>query len=479
MLPECVEVFERRYIGIEVTRAAHRAIAFGAEGIGSGHAECARAPIRIGFPICLARLCGGIGAEPVGVAAADHLQLAVLVYPEDSRNALGVVVGTGNGFRKARISDDGGREFPPADHLIHHSAGSGQKFLSAAHRHGIDRCAGDVMLHVVPGRTVVCSAVVVVLECAAVATHVQRIVAQAVGHSLAIGVVDREFEAMVDALAQDRLHGVVVHHGARLGDEQGTRADANRRCGAGRIHAVDADVLVVVERGRGWIGVIQRSVDVAVVLNMLALLAHIAHLQRSGAGERVLYRQIPFLHVRRLDILRIDAEVGRAAVGGCAAGKAFFRGTGRGNVTGRGRVYLDVDGLDEGRDSSETLVVGVAFKEAVGTVAAADHGAIVDLIRESEVRHPLLVIGHIARGSRADSGLRRRSHGNAAGIHDLSGGEIDRSSLVILFDPGLVEFVAEAEIQGQVRHDLEIVADVTSGAPLALSHVDAAQRDAN
>ncbi len=57
------------------------------------------------------------------------------------------------------------------------------------------------MRHIIAGRTVVCSAVVVVLKSAAEAIHIERIVTQAVSHRFAISVIERVLQSVGHALA--------------------------------------------------------------------------------------------------------------------------------------------------------------------------------------------------------------------------------------------------------------------------------------
>ena len=79
---------------------------------------------------------------------------------------------------------------------------------------------------------------------------------------------------MMEALAEHHLERVVVHHGARLGDQQAAVAtDAQRGVDSGQ-----PDVLAVVERGRGLIAIDGVLVDIAVILNVLALFADVARL---------------------------------------------------------------------------------------------------------------------------------------------------------------------------------------------------------
>ena len=64
-------------------------------------------------------------------------------------------------------------------------------------------------------------------------------------------------------------------------------------------------------------------VEVAVVFDVLALLAEVADLQRQGVRDGVFGGEVPLLNIGRLDVLRIDVE-GAAVLGG-AAGEALFR----------------------------------------------------------------------------------------------------------------------------------------------------------
>ena len=187
---------------------------------------------------------------------------------------VGVVAGAGNGFREARVRDYGSGELPTADRFIYYTIGAGKILFPASNGQGIDRRTGEVVQHVVPSRTVVATAVVVVLEGAAEAVDLQSIVAQAVGHGSTVSVVDSEFQTMIEALTKNRLECVVVHHGARLGDQQAAVAtDAQRGVDSGQ-----PDVLAVVERGRGLIAIDGVLVDIAVILNVLALFADVARL---------------------------------------------------------------------------------------------------------------------------------------------------------------------------------------------------------
>jgi hypothetical protein len=76
----------------------------------------------------------------------------------------------------------------------------------------------------------------------------------------------------------------------------------------------------------------------------------------------------------------------------------------------------------------------------------------------------------------ADTGTGRRSCGNAAGIDDLAGGEIDVACLVVLLDPGLIELVAEAIVDGEGGGEFEVVGGKDTAAPLALADVDTRYR---
>ena len=60
---------------------------------------------------------------------------------------------------------------------------------------------------------------------------------------------------MIEALAQDRLQRVVVHLGARLGNQQSTVAAYAQR----GVNAVHANIRAVVERGRGLIAIDGRT----------------------------------------------------------------------------------------------------------------------------------------------------------------------------------------------------------------------------
>lgn len=131
----------------------------------------------------------------------------------------------------------------------------------------------------------------------------------------------------------------------------------------------------VIKRSGGGIAVHQILVDVAVVFYVLALFAQISNLQRQSSAHRIFAGKAPFLHVRRLDILRIDIE--RAPITHGAAGKALLRCARISRIAGRGSNGAYVHRLDEGSNGSQTLIGRVALKETGRAVAPANHQAIV------------------------------------------------------------------------------------------------------
>jgi len=216
------------------------------------------------------------------------------------------------------------------------------------------------MPHVVSRRPPVGGAVVVVLE-GALATgsgDIQGIVAQAVGQRFCIGVVERELQSMAYALAQNCLQRLVVHRGAGFRDQQVVGSDAY-----GWVDRVHAEVRVVVKRSGRGIAVHQILIDVAVVLNVLALFAQVSNLQRQGSAHRIFTGETPFLHVRRLDILRINIE--RAPITHGAAGKTLLRCARISRIAGRRSNGAYIHCLNKRSNGSQTLIGRVALKELV------------------------------------------------------------------------------------------------------------------
>src|SRR6185312_10531366 len=165
---------------------------------------------------------GWIGAPPMIHAAIDDLYFAVLIRSGNSV-ALNIDSRRSGRFRKSGIGNSGGGNPPSSNQLVRDPICSGKILLSSPDRQCINERAANVVGYVVTSRTPVRLTVIVVLERATVAIHVKRIVTQAVGHSLSIGIVHGELQSMAEALPQDSLHGVIVHRGARFRDQQWAR----------------------------------------------------------------------------------------------------------------------------------------------------------------------------------------------------------------------------------------------------------------
>ena len=321
----------------------------------------------------------------------------------------------------------------------------------------------QVVRHVVPRRTVIRLAVVVVLKRPAVAVHVQPVVTQTVRHRLAPGVVHRKLQAAAHALTQRRLQPVEVHLRPRLRDHQDLRS--HRR----------AQVLVVVVQRRGRIPVHKILVQVAVVLDVLPRLAHVPRLHRRRAGDRVLRGQVPLLHIRRLLVLRIHlrhrpARRSRESLLHCPRSPAARRTRAR-----RRRDCVDGHRLNERRLRRQPLVRRVALLETRRPIAGAHHQPLRCLIRESHTWHELpevrLVTGRIAAHPRT----RRRAHRHFARVQHLPGRNIDVCRPVKLLDPRLDVLIPQPQVQRQVGTKLVVVPDVPRRPPLPLSHAHAAQ----
>ena len=116
-----------------------------------------------------------------------------------------------------------------------------------------------------------------------------------------------------------------------------------------------------------------------------------------------------------------------------------------------------------------------AFKEAGRSISAPNHKAVCGLPRKSQTGHPLFVIRLIAAPILADARSNRRAGWHLAGVDYLACTQVDIAGLVVFLYPGLVEFVADSQIEGQIREDLIVVLHIPGHAPLALSNVDAAE----
>src|SRR6266567_7304740 len=208
------EVLERGKVGIQVSGAAYRAIPRGAEGVGRRNAECAGSVV---YTWRSAGRRGWIGAEPVAEATMNDFQFTVLIGARGSV-AVGVIAGSGDGLRKAGVGNDSGGEFPAADCFIDKAIRVGEELVATADRESVHAEGGYVVGHVVARGAPIRVGVVIVLERPAEPVDVERVVAEAVGHGLAVGVIAGELEAVAQALAKRRLHRIEVHLGPRLGN---------------------------------------------------------------------------------------------------------------------------------------------------------------------------------------------------------------------------------------------------------------------
>ena len=93
------------------------------------------------------------------------------------------------------------------------------------------------------------------------------------------------------------------------------------------------------------------------------------------------------------------------------------------------------------------------------------------------MRHDLPEIRQVAGLVGAEARACRSAEGDFSGIDHLACSDVNVSGLVVVFEPGFVEFVTEADVEGQVGPHLVIVIHKTRKAPLALPNIDAAESD--
>ena len=123
----------------------------------------------------------------------------------------------------------------------------------------------------------------------------------------------------------------------------------------------------------------------------------------------------------------------------------------------------------EGRAGGQALVECVAFKKAGRTVATTNHKFRGCLICEADARHDLFVVGVVAGVGGTNDRTGDRSSRDAARILHSTIGE-NVGSAVMNFIPRLIEFVPQAEVEGEPGGSFEVVLNVSCNAPLAVAH---------
>ena len=131
---------------------------------------------------------------------------------------------------------------------------------------------------------------------------------------------------------------------------------------------------------------------------------------------------------------------------------------------------IRVDRLGKRRTGSQALIERIAFKEAGGAVAPANHGLRIQLVGKTQAWHDLLVIGVIAGVGGANRRARhRQSRDMACVFYGAVGQHV--CGLVVLLIPGLIVLIAQSEIDREPGGHFKVVLKVARQTPLAIADI--------
>src|SRR3984957_2897620 len=275
------------------------------------------------------------------------------------------------------------------------------------------------------------------------------------------------------SLAQSYLAGVVIHSSFGFCDQNRIALSYQRIVGRlerrRKRQPTTRAIWIIGEDGGNARRLGQgQLIAIAIVREMVAVLSVIAHTQRQLTGNRTLDGKVVLLNVGWLVILRPNR------VSGVLNAERLTEGI-RNRKRGAARCRrwaggIRVDRLGKRRTGSQALIERIAFKEAGGAVAPANHGLRIQLVGKTQAWHDLLVIGVIAGVGGANRRARhRQSRDMACVFYGAVGQHV--CGLVVLLIPGLIVLIAQSEIDREPGGHFKVVLKVARQTPLAIADI--------
>ena len=132
---------------------------------------------------------------------------------------------------------------------------------------------------------------------------------------------------------------------------------------------------------------------------------------------------------------------------------------------------FDISSTCKGRTGGQTLVEGVALKEAAGTIPTTKHKARSSLEGKAQARHEFDCIRSVVTSTcGTDNRSRNRPNGQRTRILNGACSQQYVRSLVVLLIPGLILLVTKAKVDRETRSRLEVILDIPGDTPLPLTN---------